>query len=123
MRPERTWNQSATPSLHAARPQDTTPIRGGRQEDRGPNYVAREAVQRRLVVSCNVAERSLVDTVNDIREQVSRSVTLPRGYRIEYGGQFESEASAIRILLALGIGVLVAIFGLLIVAFRSVLDA
>ena len=93
------------------------------REDRGPNYVAREAVQRRLVVSCNVAERSLVDTVNDIREQVGRSVTLPRGYRIEYGGQFESEAYAIRILLALGIGVLVAIFGLLIVAFRSVLDA
>src|SRR6266571_1887556 len=93
------------------------------REDRGPNYVAREAVQRRLVVSCNVAERSLVDTVNDIREQVSRSVTLPRGYRIEYGGQFESEASAMRTLLALGIGVLVAIFGLLIVAFRSVLDA
>lgn len=93
------------------------------QEDRGPNYVAREAVQRRLVVSCNVAERSLVDVVNDIRRRIRESVTLPRGYRVEYGGQVESEASAMRVLFALGMVVVAAIFGLLIVAFRSPGDA
>jgi CzcA family heavy metal efflux pump len=93
------------------------------QEDRGPNYVAREAVQRRIIVSCNVAERSLVDVVNDIRRRVSESVQFPRDYRVEYGGQFESAASAERILLALGIVVFIAIFGLLIVAFHSAVDA
>jgi CzcA family heavy metal efflux pump len=93
------------------------------QEDRGPNYVAREAVQRRLVVSCNVAERSLVEVVNDIRQRVAQSVQLPRGYHVEYGGQFESAASASRILVVLGIVVFIAIFGLLIVAFRSAADA
>jgi len=93
------------------------------QDDRGPNYVGREAVQRRIVVSCNVAERSLVDVVNDIRRHVSGSVQFPREYHVEYGGQFESEASASRILLALGIVVFIAILGLLIVVFRSTADA
>jgi CzcA family heavy metal efflux pump len=93
------------------------------QEGQGPNYVAREAVQRRIVVSCNVAERSLVDVVNDIRQRVAQSVQFPRGYRVEYGGQFESAASASRILVALGVVVFIAIFGLLLVAFHSVADA
>ena len=93
------------------------------QEDRGPNYVGREAVQRRLVVSCNVAERSLVEVVNDIRQRVTQSVGFPRGYHVEYGGQFESAASASRILAVLGVVVFIAIFGLLIVAFRSTADA
>ena len=93
------------------------------QDDRGPNYVAREAVQRRIVVSCNVAERSLVDVVNEVRQRVAQSVQFPRGYRVEYGGQFESAASASRILVALGAVVFIAIFGLLIVAFHSTADA
>lgn len=93
------------------------------REDRGPNYVAREAVQRRLVVSCNVSERSLVDVVNDIRKRVKDDVEFPRGYRVEYGGQFESQASATKILGILAIVVLLGVFGLLVVAFRSISDA
>ncbi len=93
------------------------------EEDRGPNYMAREAVQRRLVVSCNVSERSLVDGVHDIRRRVKESVDFPRGYRVEYGGQFESQASASRVLEILGVVVLLGIFGLLVVAFRSTPDA
>jgi CzcA family heavy metal efflux pump len=93
------------------------------REDRGPNYVAREAVQRRIVVSCNVAERPLVEVVNDIRSRINQSVQFPRGYHVEYGGQFESAASASRILVALGVVVFIGIFGLLIVAFHSTADA
>ena len=93
------------------------------QEDRGPNFVAREAVQRRITVTCNVAERSLVEVVNDIQRRVAQSVQFPRGYRVEYGGQFESAASATRILIFLGIVVFIGIFGLLIVAFHSTADA
>jgi CzcA family heavy metal efflux pump len=93
------------------------------REDRGPNYIGREAVQRRIVVSCNVAGRSLVDVVNDVRDRVSASVTFPEGYRVEYGGQFESAAAARQILITLAIVVFVIIFGLLIIAFRSPWDA
>jgi CzcA family heavy metal efflux pump len=91
--------------------------------DRGPNYIGREAVQRRLVVSCNVAERALVDVVGDIRRHVEEAVPLPKGYRVEYGGQFESEASATQVLGVLGVILFLAVLGLLIVAFHSIQDA
>jgi Cu/Ag efflux pump CusA len=92
-------------------------------EDRGPNFISREGVQRKIVVQCNVAGRDLRSVVNDIRTEVQNKVSLPQGYRIEYGGQFESEASASRQLLILGGGVIVAILLILATAFRSARDA
>ena len=52
--------------------------------------------QRKIVVQCNVAGRDLRGVVNEIRAAVAEKVTLPQGYRVEYGGQFESEAEASR---------------------------
>jgi CzcA family heavy metal efflux pump len=92
-------------------------------EDRGPNFISREGVQRKIVVQCNVAGRALVDVVNEIRAAVGREVTFPRGYRIEYGGQFASEAQASSRLLVLTAGVICAIFLILATAFGSSLEA
>ena len=64
------------------------------REDRGPNFIMREGVQRRIVVQCNVGGRDLRSVVNDIQSRVKSGIQLPQGYRIEYGGQFESEAAA-----------------------------
>ena len=72
------------------------------REDRGPNFITREGVQRKIVVQCNVAGRDLRGVVNDIQKSIAASVILPQGYRVEYGGQFESEAQASRQLLAAG---------------------
>jgi Cu/Ag efflux pump CusA len=52
-----------------------------------------------LVVSANVAGRDMVGAVEEIQKVVDEEVTLPEGCRIEYGGQFESEAAASRMLL------------------------
>jgi CzcA family heavy metal efflux pump len=93
------------------------------REDRGPNFVMRENVQRRIVVQSNVAGRDLRSVVNDIQERVGRQVRLPQGYHIEYGGQFENEAQASRQLLWLSLGVVVAIFFILSTAFGSARDA
>ncbi len=78
--------------------------------------------QRRIVVQSNVSGRDLRSVVNDIQARVSRNVTLPRGYHVEYGGQFESEAQASRQLLWLSVGVIVAIFFILSSAFGSSRD-
>src|SRR5262249_7027021 len=80
----------------------------------GPNMVLRETVQRRIVISCNVAGRDLGSVVDDIRGAVARAVAMPAGYRVEYGGQFASEQSASRRLLVLGVGVVAALFMLLV---------
>jgi len=93
------------------------------REDRGPNFIMREGVQRRIVVQCNVADRDLRSVVNDIQSRVSSSVTLPSGYRVEYGGQFESEASASQKLLLLSALAIVGILLILMTAFKSFQDA
>ena len=92
-------------------------------EDRGPNLIGRENGERRIVVSANVAGRDLGSVVGDVRERVSAGVALPAGYRVEYGGQFEAEIAAERLLLGLGLGAVAGIFLILFSAFRSARDA
>ncbi len=94
------------------------------KKSRGPNTVSRENVQRKIVVMANVGEgRDLRGVVEDIRKAVAASVDLPVGYHVEYGGQFESAAAASRTLTILGAAVVVGIFLLLFVAFKSARDA
>lgn len=93
------------------------------QEDRSPNFIMREGVQRRIVVQCNVAGRDLQGTVQEIQQRVAGALKLPQGYRIEYGGQFDSLQRAYQRLTLLAIGVIVAIFLVLGAAFRSYKDA
>jgi CzcA family heavy metal efflux pump len=93
------------------------------RREQGPNMILRENVQRRIVISSNVAGRDLGGVIEDIRSAVAESVPLPAGYRVEYGGQFESEQSASQRLLLLGTGVIAALFMLLVMAFGSPRDA
>lgn len=87
--------------------------------DRGPNTISRENVQRKIVVQANVSERDLGSVVADIRNAVADDVTLPPGYHIEYGGQFEAQAESTRTLGALSLLSLAAIFLILYAEFRS----
>jgi Cu/Ag efflux pump CusA len=61
--------------------------------------------------------------LDDTRTAVAREVPMPPGYRVEYGGQFESEQSASRRVMALGIGVIAGLFLLLVLAFGRPRDA
>lgn len=85
----------------------------------GPNTISRENAQRKLVVSANAQGRDLRSVVNDMRQSIETNVKLPDGYRIEYGGQFESEASASRLLLGLSVVSIIVILLLLYLQFRS----
>lgn len=91
--------------------------------EEGPNMVLRENVQRRIVVSCNVAGRDLGGVIADIKREVGRQVSFPAGYRVEYGGQFESQQSASRRLFLLGGVALTGLFTLLMLAFGRTRDA
>ena len=87
--------------------------------ERGPNTVSRENVQRKIVVQANVAGRDLGSTVTDIQRAIAEQVTLPAGYHIQYGGQFESQEEATRVLGGLSLLSLAAIFLILFAEFRS----
>ena len=87
--------------------------------ERGPNTISRENVQRKIVVQANVTGRDLGSTVGDIQRAIAQQVTLPPGYHVAYGGQFESQGEATRMLGALSLLSIAAIFLLLFVEFRS----
>ncbi|MCB9508514.1 MAG: efflux RND transporter permease subunit [Myxococcales bacterium] len=91
-------------------------------EDRAPNFVSRENVQRKIVVMCNVAGRDIGNVVSDVQAALEADVPLPPGAWIEYGGQFESAAATARLLGWLGAGIVAAIAGLLYGVFRSLRD-
>ncbi len=93
------------------------------RRDRGPNTISRENVQRKIVVMANVAGRDLLSVVNDIRDRVAANVSLPSGYHVEYGGQFESAVEASERLTFLSAVVIAGVFLLLYMAFSSVRDA
>ncbi len=85
----------------------------------GPNTITRENVQRKVVVSANVADRDLRSTVNEIQQTIDDNISLPEGYRIEYGGQFESEAEASRTLSLTTLLAIAVIFLLLYQEFKN----
>lgn len=85
----------------------------------GPNTISRENVQRKLVVSANVSGRDAIGVVNDIKSTLDKQIQLPEGYRIEYGGQFESAKAATRTLILVFLMALVIIYLLLYTEFRN----
>ena len=88
-------------------------------EDEGPYFINREKVQRRIAVQANVQGRDLGSMIAEAQEEIRKGVAFPPGYFIEYGGQFESQQEATRILTLYGALALIATFLLLFKAFSS----
>jgi len=85
-----------------------------------PSKISREDVQRKIVVAANVQGRDLRGAVEEIKEVVANNVNMPEGYRIQYGGQFESEAKASQLLSITAIVAIAIIFLLLYYEFKDV---
>ncbi len=86
----------------------------------GPNTINREQVRRRIVVQCNVVGRGLVDVVQEIQSRIEPiQQKMPTGYFVEYGGQFESQQSASRMISILFILSMLGMFLILYTMFRS----
>jgi CzcA family heavy metal efflux pump len=86
----------------------------------GPNMINRENARRRIIIQANVADRGVVDVVEDIQRELRPVVeSLSPGYFVEYGGQFESQQSASRTIGILFVVSLVGIFLLLFKMFGS----
>jgi CzcA family heavy metal efflux pump len=86
----------------------------------GPNAVNRENARRRIVIRCNTQDRDLASAVEAIQTQVRDRVTLPEGYFIEYGGQFENQRRATRSIIILAAVSVVGMFAVLLLLFPSV---
>ncbi len=85
----------------------------------GPNQILRENVRRRIVIQCNTGGRDLGSVVGDIQKTIAAKIQLPAGYFIEYGGQFESQRQASRMIAILGLFSLAGMALVLFMHFRS----
>ncbi len=88
-------------------------------ESTGPNIVNRENAQRRIVILANSSGRDLDSLVKDIQTRINDKVKLPEGYFISYGGQFESQQKAARLMTFLAILAILGIFLVLFMHFKS----
>ena len=89
-------------------------------EGKGPNAINRENARRRIVIRCNTQDRDLASAVAEIEQRIQSQVQLPAGYFIEYGGQFESQQRATRLILVLAGVSVIGMFLVLMILFPSV---
>jgi len=89
----------------------------------GPIQINREHNQRRWVVQGNVRGRDLGSVIADIKQAIAQDVTLPPGYYVEFGGQFENQQRAMARLAIIVPIVIMAVLLMLFLAFGSVRHA
>ena len=85
----------------------------------GPGSISRENVQRKVVGSANIVGGDIIGTVERIAGYLEKEVDLDEGYRLEYGGQFESAESASRTLWLTTLLAIGVVFVLLYSEFKS----
>jgi Cu(I)/Ag(I) efflux system membrane protein CusA/SilA len=85
----------------------------------GPSMISSENAMMRVFVQANVRERALADFVQDAQEKVSAKLSLPPGYFISWGGQYQKLLAASRTLLVICPLVILIIFVLLFITYRS----
>jgi cobalt-zinc-cadmium resistance protein CzcA len=89
----------------------------------GPAQISREMAQRRIVIECNVTGRDIGSFVAEAKEKIDRSVKLPTGYLMSWGGQFENQQRAMK-RFAIVVPITIAgIFLLLFSSFDSIKQA
>ncbi|AFY01864.1 cation efflux system protein, AcrB/AcrD/AcrF family protein [Bdellovibrio bacteriovorus str. Tiberius] len=88
-------------------------------ESTGPNIIQRENAQRRIVVQANSTDRSLDEIITDIKKNIESRVSMPAGYYVVYGGQFESQQQASDMMIVLGLISILTIFLILFANFKS----
>jgi cobalt-zinc-cadmium resistance protein CzcA len=109
------------PTIHGAK----IPLKEIAQIDRvtGPAFIYRDNNQRFIAVKFSIRDRDLGSTIKEAQEKVEQAVVLPRGYRIEWSGEFENQVRATRRLMQVVPLSLLIIFLILFVMFGNMTDA
>lgn len=89
------------------------------QIEKRPNVINRENAARRLVVQCNVSGGDVAGTTQEIERRLRGQISLPQGYHLEVGGEYQEQLASRRELMLLGAAALLGIFLLLYADFHS----
>jgi heavy metal efflux system protein len=91
-------------------------------ETEGPATISREWGKRRIIVQCNVRGRDVAGFVAEAKARMAAAVTLPEGYTLDWGGQFENMERANRRLMFVVPMALALILVLLFLSLGSLKD-
>jgi cation efflux system protein involved in nickel and cobalt tolerance len=86
----------------------------------GPNTINRENVSRLIVVAANAKGRDLHSIITEMQSKIEQSVSLPAGYYIQYGGQFEAQERATQNILVFSAIAFIAITILMYLLVKSI---
>lgn len=86
----------------------------------GPQTIFRENLRRRKIILCNIVDRDIGGFVEEAQRKIAENVSLPAGYSVSFGGQYESQERALRHLGLVMLLVLLIIFVVLFSTFGSV---
>ncbi len=89
----------------------------------GPQTIFRENLMRRKIILCNVVKRDIGSFVKEAQQKIEEEVSLPPGYFVSFGGQFESQQRAMEHLATLMLIVILIIFVVLFSSFGSIWQA
>src|SRR5207244_1091144 len=86
---------------------------------RGANKIGHDNGRRRIVVLCTLSGRDAGSVLADMRQAINEKVKMPPGYFVEYGGQFESQQEATRLISILSIAAVAGMFVVLYMLYPS----
>ena len=86
----------------------------------GSTEIDRENLQTMGIVSARLENRDLGSTIKDIKSEISKKISLPRGYSIEYGGDYAQQQKSFSELLMILIASSILVFGVILFLFRDV---
>jgi cobalt-zinc-cadmium resistance protein CzcA len=89
----------------------------------GPQTIFRENLMRRKIILCNIVKRDIGSFVEEAQQKIDEEVSLPPGYFVTFGGQFEGQQRAFKHLTTLMLIVILIIFVVLFTSFGSVWQA
>ncbi len=124
LRPELKDNNSNTAMLELKSEQPKIPYIllkdiANIEVNEGPNQISRENGKRRIVVTANIRNRDLGSFVEDAQKTLEQKYTIPTNYWINWGGKYENLISAQKTLMVVVPTVLLCVFGLIFLTFRS----
>lgn len=92
------------------------------QQIEGPSTITREWQKRRIVVQCNVNDRDIASFVQEVQKKINQELSMPAGYHISYGGQFEHfERAKARLMIVVPLALSLILF-LLYISTNSIKD-
>ena len=92
----------------------TVEVKGGEAQ------IERENLQSMGIVTARLENRDLGSTIKDIKKNVSKEVSLPQGYSIEYGGEYAEQQQSFNELLMILISSSLLVFGVILFLYKDV---